>query len=146
MSIVVFKSIYCWKYLLKSIIQDNRTWIEDKENNLHHFTNADPFSSRNNVIHVNNWNEKSAESSTHHKILRILIRQMCTGHNQYDGKKRDRKNSQDKKEKSDAFSQISFKFSFRISYDYKHSIPWAIWTRNSNQYLSCVLLFNRENE
>ena len=46
-----------------------------------------------------------------------------TGHNQYDGKKRDRKNSQDKKEKSDAFSQISLKFSFRIVYDYKHSIP-----------------------
>ena len=45
-----------------------------------------------------------------------------TGHNQYDGKKRDRKNSQDKKEKSDAFSQISLKFSFRIVYDYKHSI------------------------
>ena len=69
-----------------------------------------------------------------------------TGHNQYDGKKRDRKNSQDKKEKSDAFSQISFKFSFRIFYDYKHSIPWDIWTRNSNQYLSCVLLFNRKSE
>ena len=69
-----------------------------------------------------------------------------TGHNQYDGKKMDRKNSQDKKEKSDAFSQISLKISLRIFYDYKHSIPWAIWTQNSNQYLSCVLLFNRENE
>ena len=31
---------------------------------------------------------------------------IVTGHNQYDGKKRDRKNSKDKKEKSDAFSQI----------------------------------------
>ena len=48
---------------------------------------------------------------------------MVTGHNQYDGKKRDRNNSKDKKEKSDAFSQISLKFSFRIFYDYKHSIP-----------------------
>ena len=69
-----------------------------------------------------------------------------TGHNQYDGKKSDRKNSKDKKEKSDAFFQIYLKFSLRIFYDYKHSIPWAIWTRNSNQYLSCILQFNRENE
>ena len=47
---------------------------------------------------------------------------IITGHNQYDGKKRDRKNSQDKKEKTDAFSGIFFKFSFRTFYDYKHSI------------------------
>ena len=72
---------------------------------------------------------------------------IITGHNQYDGKKRDRENSQDKKEKkTDAFSRIFFKFSFRTFYDYKHSIPWGTRTRNLNQYLSCVLPFNREND
>ena len=56
-------------------------------------------------------------------ISNTVIGLIFTGHNQYDGKKRDRKNSKDKKEKSDAFSQIYLKFSFRIFYDYKHSIP-----------------------
>ena len=55
------------------------------------------------------------------KLLHSHI--IITGHNQYDGKKRDRKNPKDKKEKSDAFSQIYLKFSFRMFYYYKHSIP-----------------------
>ena len=88
-----------------------------------------------------NDNILSYHKSICKKALKIAL---FTGHNQYNGQKRDRKNSQDKKEKSDAFSQISLKFSLRIFQDHKHSISWAIWTRNSNQYLSCVLLFNRE--
>ena len=53
----------------------------------------------------------------------VILFAHCTGHNQYDGKRRDRKNTQDKKEKSDAFFHNYLKFSFRMFYDYKHSIP-----------------------
>ena len=56
-------------------------------------------------------------------LTKALHRVISTGHNQYDGKERDRKNSQDKNKKSDAFSQIFLQFSFRVFYDGKHSIP-----------------------
>ena len=52
------------------------------------------------------------------KVIEFNKQNFTTGHNQYDGKKRERKNSKDEKEKNDVFSQIYLKISFRIFYDY----------------------------